>query len=99
MPGQLRDRRRRSEERASGTRIRPATAKKYLRVAFIEAVRASIVKIEGADREGAGTEAELDVAVPSVDRGTAEALVAKAHEVCPYSNATRGNIDVVLTVV
>jgi len=48
---------------------------------------------------GFGIAAELDVAVPSVDRGTAESLVAKAHEVCPYSNATRGNIDVVLTVV
>ena len=48
---------------------------------------------------GFGIAAELDVAVPSVDRGTAESLVAKAHEVCPYSNATRGNIDVLLTVV
>jgi osmotically inducible protein OsmC len=48
---------------------------------------------------GFGIAAELDVAVPSVDRATAESLVAKAHEVCPYSNATRGNIDVLLTVV
>jgi osmotically inducible protein OsmC len=48
---------------------------------------------------GFGIAAELDVAVPSVDRATAESLVAKAHEVCPYSNATRGNVDVVLTVV
>ena len=48
---------------------------------------------------GFGIAAELDVAIPSVDRPTAESLVAKAHEVCPYSNATRGNIDVVLTVV
>lgn len=48
---------------------------------------------------GFGIAAELDVAIPSVDRATAESLVAKAHEVCPYSNATRGNIDVVLTVV
>jgi Ohr subfamily peroxiredoxin len=48
---------------------------------------------------GFGIAAELDVAVPTVDRATAESLVAKAHEVCPYSNATRGNVDVVLTVV
>jgi osmotically inducible protein OsmC len=48
---------------------------------------------------GFGIAAELDVAIPTVDRATAESLVAKAHEVCPYSNATRGNIDVVLTVV
>ena len=36
---------------------------------------------------------------PHLDRPTAEALVAKAHEVCPYSNATRGNIPVTLTVI
>ena len=32
-------------------------------------------------------------------RATAEALSAKAHEVCPYSNATRGNVEVTLSVV
>jgi lipoyl-dependent peroxiredoxin len=48
---------------------------------------------------GFGLAVELDVHVPSSDRPTAEALVADAHTVCPYSNATRGNIDVVLTVV
>jgi lipoyl-dependent peroxiredoxin len=37
----------------------------------------------------------LDVSLPSVtDRGVAEELVRGAHQVCPYSNATRGNIDV-----
>lgn len=41
---------------------------------------------------------ELDVSLPSVsDAATAKEIVAKAHEVCPYSNATRGNIDVTLT--
>jgi lipoyl-dependent peroxiredoxin len=41
---------------------------------------------------------ELDVTLPSVeDPEQAVALVAAAHEVCPYSNATRGNIDVKLT--
>ena len=39
----------------------------------------------------------LDVSVPGVDdRDTAAALVRGAHQVCPYSNATRGNIDVEL---
>ncbi len=38
------------------------------------------------------------IAVPNVPRGAVEALVAKAHQVCPYSNATRKNIDVKLTV-
>jgi Ohr subfamily peroxiredoxin len=42
---------------------------------------------------------ELDVSLPALDLETAQALVTKAHEVCPYSNATRGNVDVVLTVV
>jgi Ohr subfamily peroxiredoxin len=48
---------------------------------------------------GFGIAAELDVAVPAVDRATAESLAAKAHEVCPYSNATRGNVDVAVNVV
>jgi Ohr subfamily peroxiredoxin len=46
-----------------------------------------------------GLEVELDVSLPAVDRATAEAVVAKAHHVCPYSNATRGNIEVKLNVV
>ncbi len=51
-------------------------------------------------KEGAfGVGVKMAVSVPGVDRATAEKLVAAAHEVCPYSNATRGNIDVVLTVV
>ncbi|MBI5103771.1 MAG: OsmC family protein, partial [Solirubrobacterales bacterium] len=41
----------------------------------------------------------LDVELPSVDDAeTAAEIVRKAHAVCPYSNATRGNIDVALTV-
>jgi organic hydroperoxide reductase OsmC/OhrA len=34
-----------------------------------------------------------------VDRETAESLVAKAHQICPYSNATRGNITVDITIL
>lgn len=48
---------------------------------------------------GFGLQVALDVHAPALDAATAEALVAKAHEVCPYSNATRGNIEVTLTVV
>ncbi len=40
----------------------------------------------------------LDVDLPSLDQAAAEALVATAHTVCPYSNATRGNIGVTLNV-
>ena len=36
----------------------------------------------------------FNIALPGMDKAAADALVAKAHEVCPYSRATRGNIDV-----
>lgn len=45
-----------------------------------------------------GIEVELKVTIPGMDHAAAEALVHKAHQVCPYSNATRGNIDVKLSV-
>src|SRR6201994_2582517 len=48
---------------------------------------------------GFGLDIELDVSLPGLARSDAEALVAKAHQVCPYSNATRNNVDVRLTVV
>ncbi|WP_449466795.1 organic hydroperoxide resistance protein [Stenotrophomonas humi] len=48
---------------------------------------------------GFGLEIALAINLPGVPREQAEALVAKAHEVCPYSNATRNNIDVQLTIV
>lgn len=48
---------------------------------------------------GFGIEAELKISLPGIPRDQAEALVQKAHLVCPYSNATRNNIDVTLTVV
>jgi osmotically inducible protein OsmC len=42
--------------------------------------------------------AKLAVKTPGMDQAAAQAVVDKAHQVCPYSNATRGNIDVQLTV-
>jgi lipoyl-dependent peroxiredoxin len=42
---------------------------------------------------------ELEAELPGLDHATALALVEAAHQVCPYSNATRGNVDVKLTVV
>ncbi|WP_156256371.1 organic hydroperoxide resistance protein [Sandarakinorhabdus oryzae] len=42
---------------------------------------------------------ELAAKLDGVDRAQAEALVARAHQVCPYSNATRGNIDVSISVL
>jgi lipoyl-dependent peroxiredoxin len=48
---------------------------------------------------GFGLTVELAVSIPHVDDATAKTLAEKAHEVCPYSNATRGNITVDLTIV
>jgi Ohr subfamily peroxiredoxin len=48
---------------------------------------------------GFGLAVELAVSLPGMDRAAAQELVEAAHGVCPYSNATRGNIDVTLTVV
>lgn len=50
----------------------------------------------GAIATGFAIEVELKVSLPGMDRAEAEELVAAAHIVCPYSNATRGNIDVTL---
>jgi Ohr subfamily peroxiredoxin len=53
----------------------------------------------GAHENGAfGLSVALEVTIPGAEREAAEKVVARAHEVCPYSNATRGNIEVVLTV-
>ncbi len=53
----------------------------------------------GAHENGAfGLSVALEVTIPGAEREAAEKVVARAHQVCPYSNATRGNIEVVLTV-
>ena len=48
---------------------------------------------------GFAIEVELKISIPGIPHEQAEALVQKAHIVCPYSNATRNNIDVTLTVI
>jgi Ohr subfamily peroxiredoxin len=48
---------------------------------------------------GFGLEIALDISLPGLARADAEALVEKAHQVCPYSNATRNNVDVRLNIV
>ncbi|MBC3812132.1 MULTISPECIES: organic hydroperoxide resistance protein [Undibacterium] len=48
---------------------------------------------------GFGIQVALNISLPGMDRQLAEDLVNKAHEVCPYSNATRGNIEVTLTIL
>ncbi|MBY8872745.1 organic hydroperoxide resistance protein [Micromonospora sp. PLK6-60] len=65
-------------------------------------VAGSVVEAEvgiGPNGSGAyGLTVALLVDLPAVERATAEQLVDAAHQVCPYSNATRGNIEVTLTV-
>ena len=48
---------------------------------------------------GFGIEVDMKINIPGMAKADAEALVAAAHVVCPYSNATRNNVDVRLTVV
>jgi lipoyl-dependent peroxiredoxin len=52
----------------------------------------------GVIPNGFGIEVELKISLPGMARDAAQALIDKAHVVCPYSNATRGNIDVTLTL-
>jgi lipoyl-dependent peroxiredoxin len=56
----------------------------------------STVGIGPRSEGGFGLTVELAVSLPGLAKADAEALVEKAHQVCPYSNATRGNIDVEL---
>jgi osmotically inducible protein OsmC len=51
------------------------------------------------DNGGFGLTAALVIYAPALDKATAERITAAAHEVCPYSNATRGNIEVTLSVI
>jgi len=52
----------------------------------------------GPSGDAFGIDATLTIHLPGMDKSEAEDLVDKAHQVCPYSNATRGNIDVTLNV-
>ncbi|HUD52579.1 organic hydroperoxide resistance protein [Parvibaculum sp.] len=55
----------------------------------------------GPNEKGVGfaLDVTLEVSLPGLDHAEAEALVHEAHQVCPYSNATRGNVDVKLVVL
>jgi osmotically inducible protein OsmC len=56
------------------------------------------IRIGQIENGGFGLAAELVVNIPEVSLEQAQELAEKAHQVCPYSNATRGNIEVKLTV-
>ena len=47
---------------------------------------------------GFGIAVKLNVSLPGLDKADAEKLVETAHTICPYSNATRGNVDVTTTI-
>lgn len=57
------------------------------------------VSIGSNEQEGFGLAVKLEVSIPEVDRELAQKLLETAHQVCPYSNATRGNIEVELTLI
>jgi osmotically inducible protein OsmC len=48
------------------------------------------------EADGFGLVVTLEANIPGVEQSVADDLIAKAHEVCPYSNATRGNVEVTL---
>ncbi|SDC87295.1 peroxiredoxin, Ohr subfamily [Cupriavidus sp. YR651] len=57
-------------------------------------------KIDLGTEDGAFyLQARLNVSLPGLDRGTAQSLADAAHQICPYSKATRGNIDVLIQVI
>ncbi|WP_328910019.1 organic hydroperoxide resistance protein [Streptomyces sp. NBC_00234] len=55
------------------------------------------VGIGKTEAGGFGLEVAITASIPNVDRATAQSLIEKAHQVCPYSSATRGNIKVELS--
>ena len=61
-------------------------------------IDASVAFGENARGAGFNIAVELKVTIPGFETAQAEDLVHKAHQICPYSNATRGNVDVTLTV-
>jgi lipoyl-dependent peroxiredoxin len=75
-----------------------STVSRRQKVAADDAVIDSKVSLVPNESRGFDVAVELDVTLPSIDDGAAAVEVVKAaHKVCPYSNATRGNIDVTLT--
>jgi Ohr subfamily peroxiredoxin len=72
---------------------------RHLKVDTTDAQVSASVSIGKISEVGFGLSVELDVYLPNVEAGRRQELVDLAHQMCPYSNATRGNIDVKLTIV
>jgi lipoyl-dependent peroxiredoxin len=77
--------------------MRLASAEMNVRLPANAAIDAEIDLCSGAD--GYFLRARLNVSLPGLEREVAQSLVDTAHQTCPYSKATRGNIDVTLTLV
>ena len=77
--------------------IELAAAQKKVKLPAAPEVDAQIDLNHGAG--GFFLRARLDVSVPGIDRDAAQGLVDAAHQICPYSKATRGNIDFTVNLV
>jgi lipoyl-dependent peroxiredoxin len=77
--------------------IGAAAAKRKIALAKDLAVDAEVDL--GKATDGYLLQARLNVSLPGIDAATAQALVDEAHQTCPYSKATRGNIDVTIALV
>ncbi|MCS5723102.1 organic hydroperoxide resistance protein [Herbiconiux sp. CPCC 203407] len=74
-------------------------AGRELKLDTTDAAVSASVGIGSNGEGGFGLEVELDVYVPNVSPEEAKQVADKAHTICPYSNATRGNIEVTVSVV
>jgi len=79
--------------------IKYVAAQSKTKIADESAVTASVGVGPRDDGQGFGLDVALAISLPGLDPSAAKDLVAKAHIVCPYSHATRGNLDVRLTTV
>ncbi len=79
-----------------GSALQAVAMQKQQRIRPTTTARVSISKLEG--QNGFGLSVEMDVNIPGIEQAAAEELVKEAHQVCPYSNATRNNIEVELKV-
>jgi Ohr subfamily peroxiredoxin len=79
--------------------LRVVAGKRHIRIPEEVAIDSAVSfgPLKG-EVEGFGIAMAMTIHLPGIERTTAEELVHQAHQVCPYSNATRGNIDVLLTV-
>lgn len=78
--------------------IRSVAGQEKITIADDANVTATVDVCSRDDGAGFGLAVTLAVDLPSVDRATAERVVNAAHQACPYSNATRGNIEVRLSI-